>query len=484
MTPPPDPVTPSSAPVPSSRPAPDAPADFRWEVQPEARALLEEWVETFLDRCPQARTLAERMLAETSTRFLDWVDHVRAPESADAIARLEGAGFSARPVPGAAMRYVHEGAVLPPVVLGAGPLLQVGIKVERVADFLATWEGPNDAEISGDVATPLRRAIAFRGENAEMLVVERHGYLGLATLPSNPRRSLAVLRHLEAFRRRRRAWPTEEQAFAHAQRMIDEAIADLATEAPAGTRAVDLVCDLFFQAERDYWQRRNSAARWQKARQDSLGLGWANHDHHTYRSSRTHFNALVATLERLGLHCRERFHAGHEAGWGAQVMEQPVTGIVVFADVDMSPDEAQQDFAHEPMPERDELGTVGLWTGLHGESMLEAGLHHLECEFDHDRLTADLEAAGYGVMDPFTNFPFLRQAFTEGERWTVREERIRELLEAGRITEEQAARFRDHGVVGSHLENLERNDGYKGFNQQGVSDIIRRTDARLAASEA
>ena len=29
-----------------------------------------------------------------------------------------------------------------------------------------------------------------------------------------------------------------------------------------------------------------------------------------------------------------------------------------------------------------------------------------------------------------------------------------------------------------HLEILERNDGYKGFNQTGISEIIRETDPR------
>jgi hypothetical protein len=28
------------------------------------------------------------------------------------------------------------------------------------------------------------------------------------------------------------------------------------------------------------------------------------------------------------------------------------------------------------------------------------------------------------------------------------------------------------------LENIQRGDGFKGFNQQQVSDIIRRTDPR------
>ncbi|MDB5291742.1 MAG: hypothetical protein JWL69_2983, partial [Phycisphaerales bacterium] len=75
-------------------------------------------------------------------------------------------------------------------------------------------------------------------------------------------------------------------------------------------------------------------------------------------------------------------------------------------------------------------------------------------------------------------FPYLRQAFTEGEIWPVRPERIDRLLARNQITPEQAQRFREHGAIGSHLENLERNDGFKGFNQTGVSDIIQRTDPR------
>jgi hypothetical protein len=49
------------------------------------------------------------------------------------------------------------------------------------------------------------------------------------------------------------------------------------------------------------------------------------------------------------------------------------------------------------------------------------------------------------------------------------------------ISSEQADKFRREGALGSHLEVLERNDGYKGFNQTGISDIIHRTDPRLGA---
>jgi hypothetical protein len=84
-------------------------------------------------------------------------------------------------------------------------------------------------------------------------------------------------------------------------------------------------------------------------------------------------------------------------------------------------------------------------------------------------------------MKPFTDLPYLRQAFTAGEIWPVESRRIERLLAAGRITAEQAEKFRREGALGSHLEVLQRDDGYKGFNQTGISDIITRTDPRRGA---
>jgi hypothetical protein len=81
-------------------------------------------------------------------------------------------------------------------------------------------------------------------------------------------------------------------------------------------------------------------------------------------------------------------------------------------------------------------------------------------------------------MAPFTDFAFLRQAFTTGEIWRVDPARIEALLNDGLIDATQAEKFRREGALGSHMEILERNDGYKGFNQTGVSDIIARTDPR------
>jgi hypothetical protein len=236
-----------------------------------------------------------------------------------------------------------------------------------------------------------------------------------------------------------------------------------------------------FSEERAYWERRNRAAQIQKRRQDRLGLGWCNHDHHTFRCSREHFAGLIQVLTKLGFQKRERFYAGAEAGWGAQVSEQPTTGVVIFADVDLTPEETEIDFSVRKLPRTQKLGTVGLWVGLHGESFLSAGMHHLEARFDFNSLRDQLQQQGVSTMKPFSDFEFLRQAFTEGERWPVDPMRAERLCAGGLITREQCEQFVRDGAIGSHLENLQRHGGFKGFNQKAVSVIISTTDPRKQA---
>jgi hypothetical protein len=160
-------------------------------------------------------------------------------------------------------------------------------------------------------------------------------------------------------------------------------------------------------------------------------------------------------------------------------MEQPECRLAVFADVDLAADEVDGDFAHQPLAPRQELGTVGLWCALHGESMLNAGLHHLAGRFDFETATAGLAEWGIQMMEPFSRFTYLQQAFTKGEQWDVPAGRLERLVETGRIERTQLERFSQEGAVGSHLENIQRGEGFKGFNQQTVSDIIRRTDPRV-----
>jgi hypothetical protein len=450
--------------------------EFQWDVQPAAAKWLSRKVSALTAGNAAINRLGNVLNRETGTRLVDWIDHIAlgGNEEPDSARDLAEVGYVADASDRSVRR--HPRGMFPPVVLDVGRV-GVAMRCESIEACLAPLpavlglQPVNAEQIVGRRGSAYRYVSISPQAEVELWLVERHGYTGFELQDAEPSQVQAAARHHASFRGRRRAFDTSLAGFVHSSKLFAAAAGDLGTPG---------ACDLFFAAEREYWQSRNRAAQVQFERQQRLGLGWANHDHHTYRSSRAAFPLLIATLEQMGFLCRERFYAGREAGWGAQVLEQPDCRIVIFADVDLSPEEVAGDFAHEPLAEREQLGTVGLWCELHGEAFLEAGMHHLECQFDFDAARAQLAELGIETMAPFTDFPFLQQAFTKGQMWPVDPRRIERLLSQGRISAEQADRFRREGALGSHLEILERNDGYKGFNQTGISEIITRTDPRRA----
>lgn len=457
---------------------------FDWRRYPDAEALVDRLVASALGGNRFAAELSDRMRAETSTRLVDWVDHLVVSDSPGLVAELESVGYRQEwQVPYAVNVPVfgHEGGLFPRVAVAPGPgsaVRELALKVESAADFSRAHD--LGLEIVGYALGPYRVG-RIPGEATSLAVVERRGYRGFEPFPGNlaregrmaPQAARDALAARDVWKARRRRFDEDEEGFDATDRTLARVV-----ELCGGS--TDLACHLVFEVEREYWQSRNRAARVQKSRQDRLGLGWANHDHHTFRCSRRFFPRVIRIFEALGFALRESFHAGAHAGWGAQVLEHPTTGIVIFADLDLAPEEVSEDFAHSSLPDLPRPNTVGLWVGLHGESMLEAGMHHLEAQFDFDALRADLHSeAGIETMKPFSDFPFLRQAFTQGERWAVSHRRADRLLRLGWIDADQHSRFLAEGAIGSHLENLQRREGFKGFNQQAVSAIIAETDPRL-----
>jgi len=445
---------------------------YDWPLCYEAEYLLAGYIDAFLSRHAFARRLAVRMRDETGTLFFEWVDHLAL--GSDQVPALRAAGLVEEAVaaPAGTTVFHHPHAMMPRVLItpdaGHGNVpAQLAIRPEVLADFIAAHD--LGAEIEGGFGGRLRRAVIAQDGGLTLAAVERLGYRGFIVQEPSAERVRGVLRTGELWRTRRRDFADDAEAVRHAFARLEVVLAAVDR---------DTACDLFFAEERRIWESRNRAAQVQKRRQDQLGLGWGNHDHHTFRCSRAHFSDLMAFLQRLGFHKRERFYAGAEAGWGAQISEQPVSGIVVFADVDLMPEETQIDFSSQRLPAAPRLGTVGLWCGLHGDSFLQAGMHHLEARFDFALLREQLTSEGIKTMNPFWDFDFLRQAFTEGERWRVRPARVARLQEIGLITPAQAGAFIRDGAIGSHLENLQRKGGFKGFNQKSVSVIIAATDPR------
>lgn len=441
----------------------DSDSPFDWRRQESAEKLCLDLLARFRQENRVLAGLAGEIEEETSGHLLDWVDHLCVRPSPSLRGEMAAAGFAPEEDWEGEVWH-HPGAILPRLVPADGE--GAALKVESLPDFLQVRRLA--AGIEGEPFAPYRRAVVSSENGVALLAVERRGS-GSLRPESQPEGYLRdYFGALECWQSRKRGAEDEdaamEDALARADALVERLGADLAAH---------VVCE----GERRYWYSRNQAGRIQKGRQDALGLGWSNADHHTFRSSRRRFRSLVELFSRLGFHCRERFYAGEEAGWGAQLMEN-AAGITLFLDVDLAPEEVETDFAREGLPERRELGTVGMWCALHGDSINGAGMHHLAARFDFDRLRADLARYGVEYMTPFSNFPYLRQAFSVAERWGVDPRRVERLVGERRITGEQGERFLAGGAVGSHLENIERREGYKGFNKMNVSLIIRETDPR------
>lgn len=450
----------------------NAPENFNWPLAYDAEALLSQHINAFLAKNRFAARLAQRMHDETGTEFFEWTDHFVVSQAHEAAFRAVGFVTEVTDAPVDHTVLVHPHAMLPRVLVsvkaatGEAPHA-LAIRPEYLADFMAA-HGIAGEPIGAPVAR--YRVVTVSEENGTLFeAVERLGYRGFIVSEPRPGFAEAVLKVRELWRTRKRNFANDGDAITHLFAVQEKCLALV---------GVDVACELFFAEERHFWEQRNRAGRVQKRRQDALGLGWANHDHHTFRCSRKYFRDLVIFMEQLGLAKRERFYAGAEAGWGAQVMETPTVGIVVFADVDLMPAEVDIDYAAARLEEIPLVRTIGLWCGLHGDSLLQAGMHHLEARFNHPLLREQLAAEGIATMRPFSDFPFLKQAFTEGERWRPDPARVEFLRSRGLITTAQAEVFLKDGAIGSHLENLERKGGFKGFNQKSVSAIISAVDPR------
>jgi hypothetical protein len=446
---------------------------FYWERHAEAeKACL-----NLLDDCKRKNSVIARfeqkLVKQTSSRLLDWVDHFFLRDSTTLRDKLGGLGFVRQPET-LHEAFLHPAALLPRIVLSgkpSGPAQGVALRVERIADFLQI--NGFRAEIEGAPLSPFRRSRVAVEHGVFLTVVERRGTRDYDPVYPGDSYLRKYSEAMELWQNRPRNGENEDRTFEEIIAIANNLIGQLGQ---------DLASHIVCGAERAYWLSRNFAARVQQSRQDALGMGWGNHDHYTFRSSRRSFSKLVSLFTRLGFRNRERFYAGAEAGWGAQVMENPVSGLTLFLDVDLAPEEVKTEFSREELKPRGQLGTVGLWCALHGDSILEAGMHHFAAQFDFERLIEDIKRYGVEYMAPFSNFPYLKQAFSVAEKWEVEPARVEKLVKEKAITNEQGERFLSQGAIGSHLEDIQRREGYKGFNKKNVSAIIRETDPRKYAA--
>jgi hypothetical protein len=435
--------------------------DREWHRQPEAEALLRRVVDEALGACPPADDYARRVFSGCAVRMRDIVDHV-AFSDAGLEAELLEAGWRRRPDGVLA----HPEGYFPEFVASGGGTV-VWFRVEDAETFARAVGG--ELPIEGAKHGPLRRVLAFGTGEVRFGAIQRSGHTGF-DVPSPDAATIRAARiHAQAFGARRRQFDTVEQGLEHTESLVDAAVGEIGEH---------WACDLWLRAERDYWMSRCAAGRHQWERQRAVGIGWANIDHHTYDGSREHFRQTVRILEKLGYELREMLYAGELAGWGSQVLEQPALKSTIFADVDLAPEELTIDFAHEALPPLDKHRRAGVLSILHGESILEAGLNHVAALYDQRALRAQLAEDGIRMMQPFSDKAHLYQELTMGERVPVDPARVDALQKSGDLPPGEAEDIRLNGAIATHLENIERNDGYKGFNKEGIDGVLRKLDPR------
>ncbi|MDP1590193.1 MAG: hypothetical protein Q8M07_20740, partial [Prosthecobacter sp.] len=284
--------------------APSHEQRFDWPLCQLAEELVLQRLESFVEHNAFVRSLSHRMRDETGTLLMDWVDHLVLPASDEKPFRASG--YTDDPLadtPAGQHALWHPEAMLPRILLAqnAGPMV-LALRVESVSVFL--FAHGLSLAIEGVPLSRYRRACITEEKGARLDVVERRGYRGFVPA-GHPANTLeAQLDAQEWWRHRQRQFEDDAEGWRHTHELLDRLIA---------LTGRDLACHIVFAEERAFWQSRNRAACVQKARQDRLGLGWANHDHHTFRSSRRHFVDLMRALEKLGFERRERYYTGKEA---------------------------------------------------------------------------------------------------------------------------------------------------------------------------
>jgi hypothetical protein len=434
------------------------PRDPSWTVQPSAEAVLRRFVDDALDANDAAADYAQALLDGSAVRMRDVIDYVETTDTGLQSALKQAGWQDDEGV------FRHPEGYFPEFLPSSRNI--VWFRAEDIDAFAKATGIALDIE--GPRHGPLRRAIAFEGSPA-FGVVQRSGHIGFELpLPAEEKIRAARI-HRQAFGARRRQFSSVAEGLEHTLALVKAAVADIGPH---------WACDLWLRAERAYWMSRCDAGRHQWRRQHHVGIGWANIDHHTYDGSREHFRKTIEILETLGYELREMLYAGELAGWGSQVLEQPALKSTIFADVDLAPEELAIDFAHEMLPPLDKHRRAGVLSILHGESILEAGLNHVAALYDQALLRDQLSKVGISMMPPFSDFEHLYQELTLGQRVPVDPARVDKLQQEGHLPPDEAEDIRLNGAIATHLENIERNDGYKGFNKAGIDGVLRKLDPR------
>lgn len=410
----------------------------------DAAAFVRGALQQALELVPAARNFQQQLLDTCAVRFSDLVDSIGIRDAT----ALPAMGWR-RSGPGV---WTHPRLALPDVLERDKPCIAFRVEdLEHLLNMLGL-----ETPVEGQAFGPFRRARVFAASDVSFDAVERNGSNTHEALYLPERRIRRALIHQQLFRTRRREFRSAEKGMAETRRLVSAAVADLGP---------NWACDLFLRAEREHWMRWCTAGLIQFRRQKRAGIGWSNIDHYTYLASREQAHEAMQMLLELGFQLDTTLNVD---GWASQVVRQPVLGAVVTIDLDLG---ANEEFPAQSLPPLLWHGCAGLWVSLHGEGLLEGGLHHVACLLDRSAFPRLAKGDGVSFIPPVSDRHEFFQQMTLADQRAIGPRRIDRLEQHELITGRQAEHFRLHGGLAAHLECVERNDGFSGFDTPATAPV-------------
>jgi hypothetical protein len=412
------------------------------ELMEQGDCCVLHWIKEFTAQNRFIAALERQLQLLACTRLCDWVDHLAFAEGNGRAELLAEQGFTLHHQAADYRYYHHPSGAIPGVALYRTTMLpSLYVRVESVADYLLVRG--QSTSIEGGPLTPYRRSSVAVDNGIALWVCERRGSWTLKPAASPEGYLDRYLQARERWRTRPRDWEDEEEALRQALLRA----ANMQSLVGSATAAA-----LVLEGERDYYQSRNQAAQLQKSRLDHLGLGWASPACHVFASSRAKLATAFQLFELLGFRLLRTLHAGEEAGWGMALFRHPDLRAAVCCKVDLSAQELAQALASRPLlAAQPKLGETGLWCGLHGESLLKAGMQLLAIPLESSQLRSCCQEHGIGIVEESRAVKELLPFTTEPERWPVSARRLRQLVQEGQLTDEAARGLVSDGAAGSVL---------------------------------
>jgi hypothetical protein len=422
----------------------------------KAAAYVASTLADALLRTPDAQRFQERLLNLCSVRLIDILDHLVQPGDDDAFVE---AGWLAV-APGL---WRHPSGAFPDIIAAGAP--GVAFRVECIDAFLKATGIV--AAVEGARHGQFRHAKVFASAAAGFTAVERHGWSGYDQPGGGERKRRRARLHQQIFRSRRRQFRDAEGGFAHVERLVDAAVADLGAA---------WACDLFMRAEREFWASRCDAGQVQSRRQVHAGVGWSNFDHGACYSSREHVHTAARILGKLG--CRDAKLFVGDDGVGAMTFRMS-EGPAMLLEADLAAHEDAFDDRCQSLSPLTWHRRAGLWCALHGESLLEGGFARVAGRYDQALLRRRLAHDGIETISMATRDARLRQELAPGGLRAVNPIRVTHLQRAGYLSRARSDDLRLSGAVATHLQSVQRTAGCQAFEPAGAGE----QDAEQAQDE-